>query len=101
MKKILASLLLLQTTQSFASNLYEGFWNVRYADVVTLSDARVAVYVVWFDPNDWQKTSQEICDSSTSVNAVFGGSLKAYNQSHGDVVTAAMRDRTSEFFCTR
>ncbi|RWM27903.1 MAG: hypothetical protein EOR77_30760 [Mesorhizobium sp.] len=86
---------------SAQTNLVEMMWNVRYAETVYTNDAKAMVYVIWNEPDDWEKASREICEQLSSTVGVFGGSLRAYNQSHQDVATAARRDQISSYYCER
>ena len=81
---------------------FDGIYNVAHSATAVVGhagDLTSMAYVVWYDQDEWKKSSKAICDFDASIKLVDGTTLDAYLKAHGDVLEAAMHQQTSEYFC--
>ena len=56
-------------------------------------------YVVWYDQDEWEESSKQICDADPGLHWVDGTSIDAYVKAHRSVMEAEAHDHTSDYRC--
>lgn len=85
-------LLLLETNADAVETIVDGIvaqsYNVRYFKASLYDDQGYNVSVIWFDPDDWAKSTEALCELPY-IRRVAWGTLGDYLKWHEDVEQAA------------